>query len=253
MRTTMAIMSSLFLASSLVLSAQPMRDLVADLSGARTLDERTKKAEMIAARLDEVVESVLRAEKTASRREAKLNQIISEEGGLFPGDVTLANVQGRSTVVVAYNVPMTSSGSERRVLLRLWNSGSGGALSPLADSSGVFTPVQIYPIKEVRLSYRSMHPYMLLVGRLKHGIGQDALSLWDLDRRKCIWALKMPAGSNTTVEFGDTEIQLTYPIVETDGDQLRPLVRIDTYHWDENTVSLQSSQASEGASLPPQP
>ena len=233
-RIFLLFLSSVILTSGQSASAEDLRQLMEDIAVYQTYAEQDRQAMRIAKRLDQLTTSALEGSMTLNGAKEDLRAVLANEGRLKLGrDVHLFGISESDKILVLYNLPLTVS--SRKVVLRIWrpageeSTSNKGSLEPVEDTESEFGRISGYPVRDLYLLMRDDKAYVLLFGETGHGRGRRAISMWNIDKRKCVWVKEFAYGEECKVLIRKGQVTLKLELEEF-GREVRK--RTDLYGWE---------------------
>lgn len=221
-------------------------------------EEVDRRAEELEALLDSVISAAL-GDYTPGRPYLEdLYGALREATGLESSDVLALEVPVERMVVLAYNLPLTASGSSRRLVMRSWTPRDPGstewALSPLGAPTECLKQVESYPARTLRYWPRKGGSHLIVSARSGHGKGQQAFSVWTLPEGRCVWSLPLEYGDRGDLEVDDDSLlmRIEHHQVSLAEQTARTSLIEERYEWRGGDLLLASRRivAENQDSLP---
>jgi hypothetical protein len=162
-------------------------------------------------------------------------------------DIHVVQIPGQSSMVIAYDIPITRSGSARLVHMRIWDPGLR-AFIPLRDTIGKCAAIGQYAIKTLETSSHLRRSYLLTRGHAGMGTGRYAFSLWDMDSHNCVWSLELAHGEipkAVSLSGGTLKLDVTFDKLSEEPGTIIQFERSETYGWSAGDFVLLSSRTNE--------
>jgi len=233
-RVFLLVLSGVILSLTQFAPAEGLQQLIKDLAVQKTYAELDRQAMRIAERLDQLTTSALEGNNTLYWAKKDLHTALANESRLeLAEDVHLFRIPNSDRILIVYNLPLT--GSSRKVVLRVWHpgtqTGNKGFLKPVQDVQGKFDAISLYPIRDIYSLMRQDGLYVLLLGETGHGRGRRAISMWNIDKEKCVWVKELDYGEECKVLIENDRIALELELEEF-GCEVRKSTEI--YGWENN-------------------
>ncbi len=219
---------------------EDLQQLIEGLAVQQTYAELDMQAMRIAKRLDQLTTSALEGNKMLYWAKKDLRAVLANESRLeLAEDVHLFRIPNSDRILVVYNLPLT--GSSRKVVLRVWRPAGAesttnkGSLDPVEDTESEFSTISEYSVRDLYLLTRDDKAYVLLFGETGHGRGRRAISMWNIDERKCVWVKELAYGERCKVLIRQDKIVLELEIEEFGREARR---RTEVFGWKNNKFRL---------------